>query len=303
MNFELTILGSGSAIPSFGRFSTSQVLSTHDKSFMIDCADGTQFRMRELGINTTRMGHIFISHLHGDHCFGLIAVISTMSMMHRTADLYIHSHPDLIELLQPQIDYFCDDLKYKVYFEPFNPKQSELIYEDRSLTVNTIPLVHSAPTCGFLFKEKPNQPHLNKDLIEFFQIGVKDIKNIKEGADWIKPDGTIIHNADLLTPATKSKSYAYCSDTRYSERIIPLIHEVDCLFHEATFEESEISRAKDTLHSTALQAANIAKKAEVGQLLIGHYSARYQNLHKLLAEARSVFPNTQLAEDKKHFQW
>ncbi len=303
MNFELSILGTGSAIPSFGRFSSAQVLHTHNKSFLIDCADGTQFQLRKHGIKTNRMNHWFISHLHGDHCYGIISVLSTLGMLHHTGDIHIHAHPDLEPILKAQLDYFCKDLSFQVHFEPLNPLKSEVIYEDRSLTVTTIPLVHSMPTCGFLFKEKMGNPHLNRELLDFYKVGIEDMKNLRNGADFTTQDGQIIPNSRFITPPTPPKSYAYCSDTAYSERIIPIIQGADVLFHEATFAESEAFRTKETLHSTAKQAATIAQKAGVKQLIIGHYSARYADLTPLHNEAQSIFKNTLLSFDGMQHQW
>jgi ribonuclease Z len=303
MNFELSILGTGSAIPSFGRFSSAQVLHTHNKSFLIDCADGTQFQLRKYGIKTNRMNHWFISHLHGDHCYGIISVLSTLGMLHHTGDIHIHAHPDLEPILKAQLDYFCKDLSFQVHFEPLNPLKSEVIYEDRSLTVTTIPLVHSMPTCGFLFKEKMGNPHLNRELLDFYKVGIEDMKNLRNGADFTTQDGQIIPNSRFITPPTPPKSYAYCSDTAYSERIIPIIQGADVLFHEATFAESEAFRTKETLHSTAKQAGMIAQKAGVKQLIIGHYSARYATLNHLLDEAQAVFPNTLLSYDGMKHSW
>ncbi len=303
MNFELSILGTGSAIPSFGRFSSAQVLHTHNKSFLIDCADGTQFQLRKYGIKTNRMNHWFISHLHGDHCYGIISVLSTLGMLHHTGDIHIHAHPDLEPILKTQLDYFCKDLSFQVHFEPLNPLKSEVIYEDRSLTVTTIPLVHSMPTCGFLFKEKMGNPHLNRELLDFYKVGIEDMKNLRNGADFTTQDGQIIPNSRFITPPTPPKSYAYCSDTAYSERIIPIIQGADVLFHEATFAESEAFRTKETLHSTAKQAATIAQKADVKQLIIGHYSARYADLTPLHNEAQSIFKNTLLSFDGMQHQW
>lgn len=303
MNFELSILGTGSAIPSFGRFSSAQVLHTHNKSFLIDCADGTQFQLRKYGIKTNRMNHWFISHLHGDHCYGIISVLSTLGMLHHTGDIHIHAHPDLEPILKAQLDYFCKDLSFQVHFEPLNPLKSEVIYEDRSLTVTTIPLVHSMPTCGFLFKEKIGNPHLNRELLDFYKVGIEDMKNLRNGADFTTQDGQIIPNSRFITPPTPPKSYAYCSDTAYSERIIPIIQGADVLFHEATFAESEAFRTKETLHSTAKQAATIAQKAGVKQLIIGHYSARYADLTPLHNEAQSIFKNTLLSFDGMQHQW
>lgn len=297
MDFNLRILGSGAAVPAHGRFSAAQVLETHGKSFLIDCADGTQYQIKRYDVHTSRMGHIFISHLHGDHCFGIVALLSTLGMTNHTNDIYIHSHPDLQKFLQPMLDYFCYDLTFKVCFEPFNPLENKIIYEDNSLTVSTIPLVHSMPTCGFLFKEKEGEPHLKKDMLDFYKVPLCMYPSIKSGADYVTEDGNIVQNSRFVSEPTAPKSYAYCSDTKYSERIIPIIEGVDCLFHESTFASADAYRTKVTLHSTAEQAATIAKKANVKQLIIGHYSARYENVDILLDEAKAVFPNTLLSYD------
>ncbi len=297
MDFRLTILGTGSAVPAPGRFSAGQVLETHNKSFLIDCADGTQHQFTKYGVHSSRLSHIFISHLHGDHCFGIIPLISTMSMANHTNDIYIHSHPDLEKVLKPMIDYFCFDLEFKIFFEPFNPLENSVIYEDRGLTVSTIPLVHTMPTAGFLFKEKEGEPHLNKETLDFYNVPLSLYPDIKRGADFTTADGDLIPNSRLVTPPTKPKSFAYCSDTRYTERIIPIIEGADCLYHEATYCSDDLVKAKARLHSTAAEAATIASKASVKQLVIGHYSKRYDDLTPLLTEAKSIFPDTILSYD------
>lgn len=294
---SVTILGCNSALPSISSFQTSQLLSLREKQFMIDCGEGAQIRLRQLKIRVSRLNHIFISHLHGDHCFGLIGLISSLGMLGRTADLVIHSHPDLEKLLQPLIDYYCADAGYKVLFEPFNPRQHELLYEDRSLKVFSIPLKHRVPTAGFLFAEKERERHIIREMIDFYRIPVKDIAKIKQGADFVRDDGERVPNERLTTAPTPAAKYAYCSDTAYNEKMLPIIEGVDVLYHEATFMQSEIVRAKETAHSSALQAAQIAKSAGAKKLIIGHFSARYDHLEGLLAEARSVFPETQLAYD------
>jgi len=294
---SLTILGCNSALPSISSFQTSQLLSLREKQFMIDCGEGAQIRLRQLKIKASRLNHIFISHLHGDHCFGLIGLISSMGMLGRTSDLVIHSHPDLEGILQPQINYYCADAGYKVIFEPFNPRQHALLYEDRSLQVFSIPLKHRVSTAGFLFSEREKERHIIRDMIDFYQIPVRDIARIKQGADFVREDGEVIPNERLTTAPYPAHKYAYCSDTAYSEKIVPIIEGVDLLYHEATFMQSEIVRAKETAHSSAQQAAEIAKMANVKKLIIGHYSARYDNQSGLLAEARAVFPETHLAFD------
>lgn len=298
---KLTILGTGSALPSKNTFPSSQILELRNKQFMIDCGEGTQIRMRQIPVKTSRLGHIFISHLHGDHCFGLIGLISSFGMLNRTADLYIHSQADLKDMMEKQLEYFCAELPYKIYFEPFNPKKNLLIYEDRSVSVSTIPLKHRVPTAGFLFKEKQGDRHIIRDMIDFYEIPLWKIPKIKKGEDFETADGKIISNELLTTPPDPPKTYAYCSDTMYSEKIIPIIEGVDCLYHEATFANNEIIRAKNTMHSTAEQAARIASKAGVKKLILGHFSARYNNRDLLLEEAKKEFQNTVLAQDMKTY--
>lgn len=264
---------------------------------MIDCGEGTQRQMLASKVKLSRLNNIFISHLHGDHCFGLIGLISTLGMFNRTADLYIHSHPSLQSILTPLISTFCDDLSYKVCFEPFDPSKSEVIYEDRSLTVTTIPLKHKMPTAGFLFSEKERARNIKREMIDFYQIPLQTIPLIKQGADFVTEDGSIVANDRLTVAPAPPKKYAYCSDTMYWERILPFIDSVDCLYHESTFLHGDLAKAKATMHSTALQAAKIAAMANVKQLLLGHFSARYDDFQAFLMEARSVFPNTFVATD------
>ncbi|MEI6754760.1 MAG: ribonuclease Z [Paludibacter sp.] len=297
MKTTLTILGCGSALPTRKNFPSSQILEIRDKQYMIDCGEGTQIRMRQMGLKTVRLGHIFISHLHGDHCFGLIGLISSFGMFKRTADLHIHAQPDLEKILKPQLMYFCQDLPFEIIFHDINPRKNELIFEDRSIKVFTIPLKHRVPCCGFLFEEKPRDSHIIREMIDFYNIPTWRIPKIKQGEDFITDDGEIIANNQLTTPAGKPNRFAYCSDTAYSEKIIPIIQGVDCLYHEATFMQVEMTRSNQTEHSTARQAAEIARKANVKKLIIGHYSARYNNQNELLAEAKAVFENTILGED------
>ena len=294
---HLTVLGCNSALPTIRNFQTSQLLNLREKQFMIDCGEGAQIRLRQLKLKTTRLNHIFISHLHGDHCFGLIGIISSLGLLGRTADLVIHAYPDLEKLLQPQIDYYCAEIGYKVLFEPLNPRQHTLLYEDRTVKVFSIPLKHRVPTCGFLFEEKERERHIIREMMDFYHIPIKEIARIKQGVDFVTPEGELITNERLTISPAPAKRYAYCSDTAYSEKIIPWIEGVDLLYHEATFSQADIARAKETCHSSARQAAEIAKAAGVKQLLIGHFSARYDYPQLLLDEAQAVFPNTILAFD------
>lgn len=296
-NISLTILGSGSAIPAYGRYQAAHLLSLHNKKFLIDCGEGTQARMAEYKISTNHLDHIFISHLHGDHCFGLIGLISTMAMHERRTPLFIHSHKGLEDAVRPMLLKFCEDLSYSIFFVPFEKNSDEIVYEDQSIIVSTIPLVHTVPSAGFLIREKEKQRHIIREKIDFFKVPIKQIPLIKKGEDFITDDNVIVPNSQLTTSPSPSFSYAYCSDTLYCESIIPYIKKVDLLFHESTYLQDQIEKAKKTLHTTALQAANIARKAEVKQLLIGHYSARYAQTKPLLNESQKVFPNTIAAYD------
>lgn len=298
----LTILGCGSAMPTRKNFPSSQLLEIRDKQYLIDCGEGTQIRMCQMGVKTNRLGHIFISHLHGDHCFGLMGLISTFGMLNRTSELHIHAQPDLEKILQPQLLYFCADLSFKIVFHTINPRKHELIFEDRSVQVFSIPLKHRVPCCGFLFEEKSRDRHIIREMIDFYKIPIWRILKIKQGEDFVTDNGEIIPNIYLTISSDPPKRFAYCSDTAYSEKIIPIIQGVDCLYHEATFMVDEQIRSKQTEHSTALQAGTIALKANVKKLIIGHYSARYINQNELLKEAKTVFENTILGEDMTTYE-
>ena len=301
MSAHLTILGFNSAIPTINTSPTSQILEMDERLFLIDCGEGTQVQLRKAKARFSKINHIFISHLHGDHCFGLPGLISSLGMMGRTADIEIHAHPDLEKLIAPQIAYSCGDFPFKVNFHPFNPRKCGVIYEDKSVKVTTIPLKHRVPTCGFLFEEQPKSPHLLRSMIDAYEIPIRALAEIKEGADYVTPDDEIVPNNRLTTPADPPKRFAYCSDTAYNEKIIPIIEGVDCLYHESTFLEEDVVRIKKTLHSSAKQAALIAQKAHVGKLIIGHYSARYKTNVPFVTEAKSIFFNTFPGEDGSSF--
>ena len=291
------VLGCGSALPTTRHFPTSQIVNVRDKLFMIDCGEGAQLQFRKSRLKFSRLNHIFISHLHGDHCFGLLGLISTLNLLGRTAELHIHSPKGLEDLMIPMLDFFNRQMTYKVLFHEFGTKEAAVVYEDRSLTVTTIPLRHRMPCCGFLFAEKPGPNHILRDMIDFYQVPVYELNRIKNGADYVTPEGEVIPNARLTRPSAAPRRYAYCSDTIYLPSVTEQIKEVDLLFHEATFAEDAAPRAKETFHTTASQAARIARDAEVKKLLIGHFSARYDDEQVLLDEARAVFPNTQLAKE------
>ena len=296
--FEVNILGCGSAVPTARHVLSSQVINLRDKLFMIDCGEGTQLQFRYMKLKFQRLNHIFISHLHGDHCFGLPGLISTLGLLGRTADLHIYAQADAVKIFQPILNYFCKELTYKVLFHTFNPAKNELIFEDRTLRVYTIPLNHRVPCAGFLFEEKPKKPHIIREMIDFYQVPVSRIAAIKDGADFVTPEGETITNRIFTRPAEPPRRYAYCLDTAYYEKIIPIIEGVDILYHEATFSHEDIVRAKETYHSSARQAALIAKAANVKKLVIAHFSARITDENILLNEAKEVFPNTILANER-----
>ena len=295
--FEVNILGCGSALPTTRHFSSSQVVNIREKLFMVDCGEGAQLQLRRSKLKFTRLNHIFISHLHGDHCFGLMGLISTFGLLGRTASLHIYAHEELERLLAPQLEFFCKGMTYEVVFHPIDPAKAEIIYDDRSVSVSTIPLKHRIPTCGFLFQEKPTPNHIIRDMVDFYRIPVFELNRIKNGEDYITPEGVVVPNHRLTTPSAAPRSYAYCSDTICQTSIIPQIKGVDLLFHEGTFAQCDAARAKETFHTTAMQAAQIAVEAQVKQLVIGHFSARYEDESILLKEAQTLFPNTLLAKE------
>lgn len=295
--FRVHILGCGSALPTLRHYPSAQIVEVREKLFMVDCGEGVQMQLRRCHVRFTKVSHVFISHLHGDHCFGLIGMISTFGLVGRTATLHIHANELLNDMLQRQMALFCHDLGYEVVFHPLDATRRDIIYEDRSLTVETIPLTHRLPTCGFLFREKPLLPHIRRDMIDFYQIPTSQIQNIKNGADWTLSDGTIVPNARLVTPADAPRSYAYCSDTRYMPELHKQLKGVSTLYHESTYGEDNLQMAQKYNHSTARQAAIVARDAGVGQLVLGHYSSRYEDETVLLNEAREVFENVRLSNE------
>ena len=276
-------------------------MEVREKVFMLDCAEGTQMQLRRSRVRFTKLSHVFITHLHGDHCFGLIGMISTFGLVGRTATLHVHAPKELGPILQGQIDFFTHDLGFDVKFHPVDTSKRTMVYEDRSVSVESIPLQHRMPTCGYLIREKALLPHIRREMIDFYKIPTSQINNIKAGADWTTPDGELIPHERLVKPADTPRSYAYCSDTRY----IPTLHEqlkgVSTLYHESTYGEDKLQSAEKYCHSTARQAAMVARDAGVGKLLLGHYSSRYEDETVLLNEAKEVFENTFLTSEMDVF--
>lgn len=294
-NFELTILGCSSATPTSQRNPTAQLLNIAERFFLIDCGEATQIQLRKFKIKFQRINHVFISHLHGDHYLGLLGLLSSMHLLGRTVDLHIYCPAELKEIIEVQCHHSQTYLKFNIIYHFHKYVNNDLIFEDDKVEVRTIVLNHRIPCCGFVFMEKPLLAHIIKEKLELYHIPVEQIMAIKKGADFTTDNGEQIQNKELVTNKLKPRSYAYCSDTCYDERIIEYIKGSTLLYHEATFMNDMLPRAKETFHSTALQAATIAQKAEVKTLMIGHYSARYKDLQPLLEEAKSVFENTILA--------
>ncbi len=277
------------------------MVEVRGKLFLVDCGEGTQIQLRRSRLRFTKLSAIFISHLHGDHCFGLIGMISTFGLLGRTAKLTVYGPEALGPILHQQMEVFCRDLDFEVDFQAVDTKSQQIVYEDRSLTVETIPLEHRMPCCGYLFREKATLPHIRRDVADFYHIPVSQFDLIKAGADWITTDGEVVPNNRLTSPADPPRAYAYCSDTRYMPHLHELLKGVNTLYHESTYGEDNANRAEKYCHSTARQAALVAKDAGVGQLLLGHYSSRYEDEKVLLDEAKEVFDNSLLTTEMAVF--
>lgn len=269
--------------------------------FMIDCGEGTQLQLRRSSISFTSLQEVFISHPHGDHCFGLLGLISTFGLLGRTRALNIYAPAVMEELFKKEMEFYCNSYDYEVIFHPVDTTKQQMIFEDKSITVETIPLEHRVPCCGYLFREKPSLPHIRREMMDFYKIPISQVNNIKAGEDFVLPDGTVVENAKLTRPADPPRAYAYCSDTRYMPQLAEIVKEVNLLYHESTYADDKIDGAKKYFHSTARQAATVARDAEVKKLLIGHFSSRYNDDNLLLQQAQEVFPNTMLAEENKEF--
>lgn len=300
---NLTILGCYAATPRTFTNPTSQVLEIGGRLFLIDCGEGTQVQLRKNKIKFTKINHIFISHLHGDHVYGLIGLVSTFMLLNRTADLHIYGPKGIKEIITLQLRLSNSWTTYGLFFHELESDSSELVFEDEKVTVTTIPLKHRIYTNGYLFREKRGLRKLNAEAAETYGIDKCYYRNIVLGKDVTKEDGSVISN-DLLTfEPVPPKSYAFCSDTVYDESIVPLIEGVTALYHESTFLESEKALAGKTMHCTAKEAATIALKANVKQLVMGHYSTRYGDINLFKEEAQSIFPDILLADDGQSFDF
>ncbi|MEW2923041.1 ribonuclease Z [Muricauda sp. ANG21] len=298
---KLTILGCYSATPRTFTNPTSQVLEAKNHLFLIDCGEGTQVQLRRYKVKFSRIRHIFISHLHGDHFFGLPGLVSTFRLLGRENELHIYGPKGIKEAVTLLLKLGDSWTNYPLVFHELDSKESELLFEDEKISVRTIPLEHRVYTNGFLFQEKPAPRTLDIEMARKFEIDKSQFNKIKNGADGLSKNGEVISNKQITLPPPKPKSYAFCSDTVYKESIVPIIKNVDALYHESTFLETEEHLCAKTKHSTAKQAAKIAKKANVNTLILGHYSTRYKSLELFREEAQQVFPNVELSDDGKIF--
>lgn len=298
---ELTILGCHAATPRKNAQTTAQLLEIKGQLILIDCGEGTQIQLRKLGIKFARIQHIFISHLHGDHFYGLIGLISTFRLLGRSADLHIYGPKGIKEIITLQLKLAKSWTDYNLYFHELESTTSELILDHAKFTVETLPLDHRVYTNGYLFREKEGPRKINKSMIVKHGVDISDMENLKQGKDIYAIDGTLLSNDTLTFPPETAKSYAFCSDTAYKPEIAALVEGVSCLYHEATFLDNHQDLALKTKHSTAKEAAQIAAKADVGQLILGHFSSRYPDLNEFVVQANTYFNNVFLAEDGKRF--
>lgn len=294
--FEVQFLGTSGAVPAYGRFPCCQLVNIQERLYMVDCGEGAQMRIAEYQVKWGKIGTLFISHMHGDHIYGIIGLLTSMSLNRRTQPFTIYGPSELESFIKHQLN-FSGELSFPLQFQSVDPTKYKKIYEDEVSLVYSIPLNHSIPTCGFLFKEKERPRNMIAEKIKQYEIPYQYIPAIKDGANFQLPDGEIIPNKELTKPPLKARSYAFCSDTAYTEAIVPFVSGVDLLYHEATFTDEHKQQAIETMHSTARQAAAIALQANAKQLILGHFSSRYKILDALLGEAKEVFFDTKLAID------
>lgn len=295
--FQINILGCGSATPTLRHQPSCQVIDFRDKLFMIDCGEGAQLQFRRMGLKFSRLNHIFISHLHGDHMFGLPGLLSTMALHEVSGSVTIHIFRDGAELLREWMSFFNRNSPFEIIYDVIEEGESRIVYEDPGLTIETFPLYHRTPCAGFILREKPKLRHINGEMVKFHDVPLWQIRSLKEGADFVKEDGSVVPNAYLTTDPEPAMSYAYCSDTMFDRRVAEAVRGVDTIYHEATYDDSLEDKAKERGHSTARQAARIAKVSGANRLIIGHFSKRYHTEEILLAEAKEEFDNVIVANE------
>ena len=300
MRFEVTTLGTGAALPARGRYPSAQLLNVRERLFLVDCGEGTQERLRMAQVNMSRIARIFITHMHGDHYLGLMGLISSMHLLGRTMALDVHGPVELREVIELQLRVSKTYLRFPLRFHAVAHRSGEAVYWDDRVVVTELALRHRIDSTGYLFRETPLPRRLIKETVDLIPHYAR--KAVKLGEDLKLPDGRVIPNAELTKPPPRPRSYAYCSDTAYAPELVPFLEGVDLLYHESTFTEDLAARAKETMHSTAKQAATLARDAHVGQLLLGHFSSRYKDTDRLLAEAVEIFPNTLTAQEGRTFE-
>lgn len=296
-DFKVTILGSGSAVPTSWHNPSSQVVNYNGKQFMIDCGEGTQMQMIRYKIKNKNLDHIFISHLHGDHFYGLIGLINSFHLMRREKPLHIYASKELKGLIDFHLDITNTTLVYDIEYHFLEHAQDKTLYEDKFLTITSFPLLHSIAVWGFLVKEKTGRRRLDKAFVKKYNPSLEELSAIIEGGDYTSPEGELLKHIDISLPPNKARSFAYCSDTAFLESTAEYVKGVDLLYHESTFDNANEKLAEQTLHSTAAHAAAVAKKAGAHKLLIGHYSARFSDLNALLNEAKEVFEESYLSQE------
>jgi len=301
MRFDVTILGSSSATPIYNRNPTAQALNINERFYLIDCGEGTQQQMLRFDIKSSRIDYIFISHLHGDHYLGLVGLLSSLHLNGRKKPITLFGPAHLKEIIDLQFKYSETSLHFELIFQAIDPSAPAIILDNQDITVETIVLDHRIACTGFLFRQKKRLRKILKDKTEALDIPLSYYPLLKRGTDYFSPDGKTVANSELTTDAEEPKAYAYCSDTLYNEKYFEQIAEVDLLYHEATFAHDMLDRARETHHTTALQAGQIAKIVQAKKLIIGHFSARYKTLNELLDEARSEFAETDLAIEGRTF--
>ncbi len=300
MRFEVTTLGTGAALPARGRYPSAQLLNIHERLFLIDCGEGTQERLRMAQVNMGRIERVFISHMHGDHYLGLMGLISSLHLLGRTAPLGVHGPRELREVIDVQLRASGTYLRYPLHIQPVEHVSGAVVFRDNHVEVTGLALRHRVECTGFLFREMPGPRKLLKEKVASIPHYAR--QGVKMGGDLVLPDGSVVPNSELTAPPPPPRSYAYCSDTAYAPELVPFLRGTDLLYHEATFSEALAARAKETMHSTARQAATLARDAGVGQLMLGHFSSRYKDVSVLLHEATEVFPETLLSEEGSTFQ-
>jgi ribonuclease Z len=297
MVFQIHILGSGSAMPALHRNPSAQYINILERHILIDCGEGTQLQFQKFKIKPAKIDHILISHLHGDHYLGLMGFLSSLHLMGRTKPIYIYGPTELKDIIFSQIKASKTYLNFDINFTPLEAKESIRIFEDNVMEIHTIPLKHRVYCNGFLIKEKPKPRKINKAIVQEMNVPVAMMHRLINGEDWVKDNGQVVSNRILTLDPAPARSYAYCSDTAYNVNVIPLVNEVDLLYHEATFLENLAHRAKQTFHSTAREAASIAAQANVKKLLLGHFSVRYRDVSEFESEAKEIFENCAVVND------